>query len=122
MAEYEQSKGLRWPKKNWKVYDETPISPVTCPGCGWPIKSGEKVTLNLGSESQAVRHAECQPAECVKDAEPQGNPDISQLGVYRLFWKSGGSSVATIGNLDNGTRWFAASNWTSEFPSGVASC
>lgn len=34
-------------------------------------------------------------------------------GVYRLFWKSGGSSLAAVGTLHDGSRWFAASNWTS---------
>lgn len=35
-----------------------------------------------------------------------------KLGVYRIWWKSGGSSVASIGNDYNGNRWMAPANWT----------
>jgi hypothetical protein len=33
------------------------------------------------------------------------------LGLYRLFWKSGGSSLAAIGRGANGDRWLAPVNW-----------
>lgn len=36
------------------------------------------------------------------------------LGLYRMFWKDGGSSLASIGQTYNGTRWFAPSNWTTQ--------
>lgn len=36
-----------------------------------------------------------------------------QLGAYRLFWKSGGSSVASVGMAYDGTRWYAPANWTT---------
>jgi hypothetical protein len=36
------------------------------------------------------------------------------LGVYRLYWKGGGYSLASIGQLDDGTHWFAPSNWSSK--------
>jgi hypothetical protein len=36
-----------------------------------------------------------------------------QLGVYRLLWKSGGSSVASVGMTYDGTRWYAPANWTT---------
>ena len=36
------------------------------------------------------------------------------LGLYEIFWKSGGSSLAAIGNLHSGNRWIAPINWTSE--------
>ena len=32
-------------------------------------------------------------------------------GVYRIYWKSGGYSVASIGRLSNGDVWLAPSNW-----------
>jgi hypothetical protein len=35
------------------------------------------------------------------------------LGIYRIFWKSGGSSVASIGMTYSGKRWVAPSNWTN---------
>ena len=42
-------------------------------------------------------------------------------GVYRLFWHSGGCSVAAVGMLDDGSRWYAPANWTSSGADGVAS-
>jgi len=47
------------------------------------------------------------------------------IGLYRLHWvdevpgqKS--SSLAAVGMLDDGRRWFAAINWTSREPAGLA--
>ena len=37
-----------------------------------------------------------------------------KLGLYEVFWKSGGRSIASIGNMHNGDRWIAPTNWTSE--------
>lgn len=34
-------------------------------------------------------------------------------GLYEIFWKSGGSSLASIGSTHKGQRWFAPANWTS---------
>lgn len=42
-------------------------------------------------------------------------------GIYNLFWKTGGSSVAAVGMLYDGRRWFAPINWTSKEPDGIAS-
>lgn len=43
-------------------------------------------------------------------------------GLYRVFWKSGGSSLAAIGMLPNGDRWIAPTNWVRpcEMPSAGA--
>lgn len=38
-------------------------------------------------------------------------------GLYKIYWKSGGSSLATIGLTVFGNYWFAPSNWTSGIPS-----
>lgn len=35
-------------------------------------------------------------------------------GVYRLYWKSGGYSVASVGRTTEGLYWFAPSNWVYE--------
>ena len=44
------------------------------------------------------------------------------LGVYRLYWKDGGrESLATVGMLHDGTRWFAPVNWTARDVAGIAS-
>jgi hypothetical protein len=36
------------------------------------------------------------------------------LGLYRIFWKKGGSSLSAVGQTNDGTRWFAPCNWTTE--------
>lgn len=42
------------------------------------------------------------------------NPLNCKLGVYRIYWTSGGYSVASIGQDYHGDRWIAPSNWTCE--------
>lgn len=37
-----------------------------------------------------------------------------KFGVYRVWWKSGGNSVASIGFFADGTRWFSPSNWINK--------
>ena len=32
-------------------------------------------------------------------------------GIYRLYWKEGGSSLAAVGMCQDGTRWMAPVNW-----------
>lgn len=32
-------------------------------------------------------------------------------GIYRLYWTAGGSSVASVGQDDEGDYWFAPTNW-----------
>jgi hypothetical protein len=34
-------------------------------------------------------------------------------GLYYIYWKSGGSSLASIGMLRDGGRWIAPTNWSS---------
>lgn len=33
------------------------------------------------------------------------------LGLYRVYWKDGGFSLAAVGMLENGDRWLAPVNW-----------
>lgn len=35
------------------------------------------------------------------------------LGLYRIYWDSGGSSLAAVGNSPDGRRWMAPINWVS---------
>lgn len=35
-----------------------------------------------------------------------------KLGLYRVYWKSGGSSLAAVGMTYDGGRWLAPINWT----------
>ena len=46
--------------------------------------------------------------------------DVQRLGVYRIYWKTGGSSVSSIGQLYDGTLWIAPTNWTSKSVDGIA--
>jgi hypothetical protein len=41
--------------------------------------------------------------------------DVQKLphGLYRLYWKSGGTSLAAVGSMPNGDRWMAPVNWIS---------
>lgn len=41
-------------------------------------------------------------------------------GLYHLHWRDGSSSLAAVGILHNGRRWFAPCNWTSVAPMGIA--
>lgn len=32
-------------------------------------------------------------------------------GLYRIYWNSGGDSIASIGSNEKGERWLAPTNW-----------
>ena len=34
-------------------------------------------------------------------------------GLYRVWWKSGGNSLAAVGSFANGARWIMPTNWIS---------
>lgn len=45
--------------------------------------------------------------------------DVKELrhGLYRIYWKKkegGGTSVASVGNLHDGQKWIAPTNWTAK--------
>tara|TARA_R110000772_G_scaffold99174_1_gene198717 strand:- start:3940 stop:4299 length:360 start_codon:yes stop_codon:yes gene_type:complete len=41
--------------------------------------------------------------------------DVQNLdhGLYRIWWKDGGSSLASVGSDQHGFRWLAPTNWIS---------
>ena len=41
-------------------------------------------------------------------------------GIYKIHWKSGGSSIASIGVMKNGDRWLAPTNWVEPDTSGTS--
>jgi hypothetical protein len=45
--------------------------------------------------------------------QPAKSISISKipLGIYRIKWKSGRSSIAAIGQSESGDRWIAPCNW-----------
>lgn len=42
-------------------------------------------------------------------------------GLYRIYWKTGGFSLASIGTLSDGKSWFSPTNWTSKNTKGICS-
>jgi len=38
------------------------------------------------------------------------------LGLYRIYWKDGGSSLAAVGMGESGDRWLAPTNWVGPLP------
>ena len=42
-------------------------------------------------------------------------------GVYRLYWSPRTYSLASVGSLHNGDRWFACANWVSGDKEGITS-
>jgi hypothetical protein len=44
-------------------------------------------------------------------------------GLYRMYWKSGGSSLVAIGRTSEGSVWFAPTNWVAwRGAAGSAGC
>ncbi len=50
----------------------------------------------------------------------QKEAKLLKHGLYRLYWKTGGASLACVGSLHSGKRWYAPANWTSISESGIA--
>ena len=48
-------------------------------------------------------------------AQKMKKSDVQKLshGVYRIYWKEGGTSVAAVGSTPSGARWLAPTNWVS---------
>jgi len=42
-----------------------------------------------------------------------GNAHIPH-GLYKIYWKTGGHSLASMGFLKNGCTWIACANWINE--------
>ena len=34
-------------------------------------------------------------------------------GLYMIYWKSGGESLAAVGSMANGDRWMSPINWVT---------
>ncbi|MHA2279531.1 MAG: hypothetical protein ACXAC5_01380 [Promethearchaeota archaeon] len=41
------------------------------------------------------------------------NQQDVKAGLYRVFWRSGGSSLASVGITADGGRWLAPINWVA---------
>lgn len=75
----------------------------------------EGLGMHLTMESKMRRALEAAlRAKVGLEAHPLarfGSPTAAPLGLYRIHWKSGGSSLAAIGMMENGDRWIAPTNW-----------
>lgn len=60
--------------------------------------------------------------ELLADGEPMTQAELNAvpLGLYRVFWQSGGSSLASVGMDYEGKRWVAPTNWTAKVVKGPA--
>jgi hypothetical protein len=68
-----------------------------------------KVVNDFNGNEFRLLFTKIQPKE-----DPVFDPQDLKHGVYRIYWKDGGSSVASVGSTSDGTRWYQPSNWISE--------
>ena len=70
---------------------------------------------NITAEEAQIELLELLKETHKKDPRTYVGDDIlkCKLGIYEIFWKSGGSSLAAIGMTYSGKRWFAPTNWTN---------
>lgn len=79
-----------------------------------------KLFLDVASGKISPEDAQIELLELIKRTDAE-NPRVFMgdkmlkcpLGVYEIFWSSGGSSVASIGMTYSGKRWIAPTNWTN---------
>ena len=80
-----------------------------------------KILVELEQKDQNAESALMEILENLKDID-KSDPKVYEgseihnckFGLYEVFWNSGGSSVASVGGLHNGDRYFYPSNWTAE--------
>jgi hypothetical protein len=83
----------------------------------------EEVLDLLSVAAYRVRqHLEPSLAKEIEDLLRRFEPADLRHGLYRIHWKSGGASLASVGLLEDGRRWFAPINWSGPKPEGIASC
>lgn len=99
-------------------------SPQVCVACGQPW-TGEK----CGQAENGWPFLVCSPIAALPSPSPVGENTVAwdqrpahplsawktglPLGLHRIYWKSGGTSIAAIGMLSDGRRWIAPCNWVS---------
>lgn len=73
----------------------------------------DAVTGAVEITEEALRELNQPPSQTPQ----QGTPEIRKgmkHGVYKIFWKEGGSSLASVGYTHDGSNWYAPCNWTSK--------
>lgn len=75
---------------------------------GGPTLEDESIKAMGGAEGLGLKK--------VHQHTARGQAAPETLGLYRLTWKKGGSSLASVGQDGHGRRWFSASNWIGGMP------
>ncbi len=109
----------KWSWLNWFCDDEAdPGATDTFNRCnekGWLHTTHDSDTdVSTTTLTSTGRSALSSPVEggTEKEAHPLASfPNGLNPGLYTIFWKSGGSSQAAIGMMENGQRWIAPTNW-----------
>ena len=68
-----------------------------------------KPQCSRGNECISVSY-KCNRYEPKPD-EPMIIPQDIKCGIYIIYWKNGGTSVAAIGMMKDGSRWISPTNW-----------
>jgi hypothetical protein len=71
------------------------------PGRGRPLAG---VPVTGGKCGPLIRNGSCPTCR-------QALAHPTTIGLYRLYWKDGGFSLAAVGMASNGDMWFAPVNW-----------
>jgi len=71
----------------------------------WHKRMGDVSTLDA-----AIAALQSPPPVVSPLPEPVAS---AELGLYRVHWRSGGSSLAAIGMQSDGSRWLAPTNWVA---------
>lgn len=71
------------------------------------------VRAALEASRSPVSQKEAEPVAAKYPLATFGDPDVLPLGLFRIHWASGGSSLAAVGMMENGDRWIAPTNWIS---------
>jgi len=71
---------------------------------------GEEVEIQYGKDETWFEESFFDKSSIYR-IKPRKKPDH---GVYKIYWRDGGSFVGVIGSLHNGDRWIACANWTAK--------
>lgn len=83
-------------------------------GKDWPIEVFR--TLDAAKDAAQADHEKLISAEVRDRFDTSGQPPSQKAarlspGLYRMFWKSGGTSDVAVGMTSNGDNWIAPTNW-----------
>ena len=92
--------------KSWMARPEQDNQSISGRSAWKVVESAERVFLTDKEKNMATLIT-------IKKNQQESFTDQLQPGFYKIFWKSGGSSLAAVGIADNGKRWIAATGWSN---------